>query len=210
MSSQPNAILVDTLASHDKPSLLAITKTHDFEEDIWSPMYGIKGKLDATVEAVIQDPGLPPFFLKPTVSKGPRPLEIKTGRTVAGMEHRAQTMLYALLTAERYGREVPFGLLYYTQKDEVVRVRTSRNEVRGLLIARNEMANSVVRRDDHFKKLNAVSDVKDFLPETIDDSWLCNKCYSVDVCMLYRKVFQNGLGFSHRSRSPEGCQRDDG
>jgi DNA replication ATP-dependent helicase Dna2 len=60
---QPDAVLTDTRSAHDKPSLLAITKTYDFEEDIWSPTYGIKGKLDATVEAVIQDPGLPPFFL---------------------------------------------------------------------------------------------------------------------------------------------------
>jgi DNA replication ATP-dependent helicase Dna2 len=35
--------------------------------------------------------------------------------------------------------------------------------------------------------------VEDFLLATIDDKWLCNKCYSVDVCMLYRKVFLNAL-----------------
>ena len=210
ISSQPNAILVDSLASRDNTSLLAITKTHNFEEDIWSPMYGMRGKLDATVEAIIQDPGLPPFPRKPMVSKGPRPLEIKTGGTAAGMEHRAQTILYTLLTAERYGVDVPVGLLYYTQKDEVVMVRTNRNEVRGLLIARNEMANSMVRRDDDIKKSNAFSDVKDFLPETIDDPWLCNRCYAVDICMLYRKVYWDDLGISHCSRPHEGCQGDDG
>ena len=31
------------------------------------------------------------------------PFEIKTGMSKAGMEHRAQTMLYTLLMEERYG-----------------------------------------------------------------------------------------------------------
>ena len=31
------------------------------------------------------------------------PFEIKTGMSRAGMEHRAQTMLYTLLMEERYG-----------------------------------------------------------------------------------------------------------
>lgn len=31
------------------------------------------------------------------------PFEIKTGRTVAALEHRAQTMLYTLLMSDRYG-----------------------------------------------------------------------------------------------------------
>ena len=31
------------------------------------------------------------------------PFEIKTGMAKAGMEHRAQTMLYTLLMEERYG-----------------------------------------------------------------------------------------------------------
>ncbi|KAG5733745.1 DNA2-like helicase, partial [Termitomyces sp. T112] len=96
-------------------SLLAVSELLDIEEDIWSPTYGLKGKLDVTVNAIVSDPN-PPFA--PVLSSGPKPLEIKTGRAVAAMEHRAQTMLYTLLTAERYGVEVPSGLLYYTQSEE--------------------------------------------------------------------------------------------
>ena len=187
LSPQPEAILTDTRSSRDQAALLAISKVHDFEEDIWSPTYGIKGKLDATVEAVILDRSSR-FSFKPIITRGPQPFEIKTGRTVAGMEHRAQTMLYTLLTAERYGVDVPSGLLYYTQADEVVRVPTSRNELRGLFIARNEMAGSMMRKNSRHKQRPAGSDIEDFLPPTIDDERLCNRCFSLDICMLYRKV----------------------
>lgn len=32
------------------------------------------------------------------------PLELKTGRSISGMEHRAQTMLYTLMMSDRYGK----------------------------------------------------------------------------------------------------------
>lgn len=110
------------------------------------------------------------------------------------MEHRAQTMLYTLLTAERYGVEVPAGLLYYTQSEEVVRVPASRNEIRGLFIARNEMAGYMMRRYPAPKREDGDVDVEDlsapwaFLPPTIDDERTCNRCFALDTCMLYRKV----------------------
>jgi hypothetical protein len=114
------------------------------------------------------------------------PFEIKTGRNVAGMEHRAQTMLYTLLVAERYGVEVPSGLLYYTQSEEVVRVPQSRNELRALIGARNEMASYMMRRNTHGKEK---APEEPFLPPTIDDERACNRCYALDTCMLFRKVW---------------------
>lgn len=115
------------------------------------------------------------------------------------MEHRAQTMLYNLLASERYGVEVTSGLLYYTQSEEVVQVPVSRNELRGLIIARNEMAGYMARR--HWKPKargghvqvevegEKSGDVEEaFLPPTIDDERTCKRCYTLDTCMLYRKV----------------------
>ncbi|KAG2362436.1 AAA domain-containing protein [Suillus spraguei] len=116
------------------------------------------------------------------------PFEIKTGRTVAGMEHRAQTMLYTLLIAERYGVDVPSGLLYYTQSEEVVRVPQSRNELRALIGARNEMASYMMRRNIHGKE-KALEEP--FLPPTIDDERMCKRCYVLDTCMLFRKAVEN-------------------
>ncbi|GBE84559.1 DNA replication ATP-dependent helicase/nuclease dna2 [Sparassis crispa] len=208
---KPSAVLTNTRSSQSHTSLLAISQLHDVEEDIWSPTYGLKGKVDASVQAVISeiDGDSSPFTRAApmcTTQNWTMPLEIKTGRAVAGMEHRAQTMLYTLLMAERYGTEVPSGLLYYTQSEEVVRVPAARNEVRALLVARNDMAGYMMRRirgsssrrnSADKKQGSTVEDLEElpqsesFLPPTIDDVWQCGKCYALDTCMLYRKAVEN-------------------
>ncbi|KAH9923850.1 Dna2-domain-containing protein [Fomitopsis serialis] len=202
---KPEAILTNTRAANGQTSLLAIGKLHDIEEDIWSPTYGLKGKVDASVQAIIVDTDDGPRDNPFTKAGPPRknvpqtwtmPFEIKTGRAVAGMEHRAQTMLYTLLMAERYGTEVPSGLLYYTRSDEVVRVPAVRNEVRALLVTRNEMAAYMMRRmrtggGGGGGEKDSVLEVEAFLPPTIDDAWQCGKCFALDTCMLYRKTVEN-------------------
>ncbi|KAI0746475.1 Dna2-domain-containing protein [Daedaleopsis nitida] len=206
-SPKPDALLTNTRAGRGETSLLAISQLYDIEEDIWSPTYGLKGKIDASVEAVVHDidDSSTPFAraapkVKETAS--PAPFEIKTGRAVAGMEHRAQTMLYTLLMGERYGTEIPSGLLYYTRSEEVVRVPAARNELRALLVARNEMAGhmmsrlrakgSIVAKEDGEDEgaIVAVEDLESFLPATIDDVRTCGKCYALDTCMLYRKAVE--------------------
>ncbi|KAK0473383.1 DNA replication factor Dna2-domain-containing protein [Armillaria novae-zelandiae] len=183
MASSPKsgANLTNTRAGRNDVSLLAITKILDIEEDIWCPSYGLKGKLDATVQTIISETK-PPFH-KPVLTEGPKPLELKTGRAMAGMEHRAQTMLYSLLAEERYGLEVSSGLLYYTQSEEVLQVDVNRNELRGLIMARNEMSGYMVRRHE--------DPPEPFLPPTLDDERLCKRCYVLDACMLYRKAVEN-------------------
>lgn len=72
----------------------------DAEEMIWSPSYGLKGVVDASVESrIIQNHGL--FSDN---SQWVLPMEIKTGRATNVSEHRAQTILYTLLMSERYGK----------------------------------------------------------------------------------------------------------
>ena len=220
-----------------EPSLLAISKLLDIEEDIWSPTYGLKGKLDATVLGVVSDPVIPPStssYYKRSPSSIPErtqtvtpfPLELKTGRALAGMEHRAQTMLYTLLLSERYGVDVREGLLYYTQSEggEVVRVPRGRNEIRGLIGVRNELAGYMWRRirkkgtgKEDRKEMQVDLDVdmedvilpsslvllkssKDseseepFLPPPIDDERACKRCYALDACLLYRKAYSSTVG----------------
>lgn len=79
---------------------LAINETLAVEEDIWSPKYGLKGKIDVSVTGSIVE--------GPFTTKSILPFEIKTGRAIAGMEHRAQTMLYTLLMSDRYGTFLVF------------------------------------------------------------------------------------------------------
>ncbi|KIM55426.1 hypothetical protein SCLCIDRAFT_17374 [Scleroderma citrinum Foug A] len=183
---KPDAVLVNTRETANQSSFLALTELHDVEEDIWCPKYGLKGKLDASVQAVIAESAVNKHTKNiPVLTTHTMPFEIKTGRSIAGMEHRAQTMLYTLLAEERYGVEVPSGLLYYTPSEEVVRVPRGRNELRALIIARNEMAGYMMRRT------NKIKTQESFLPPTIDDERICQKCYALDTCMLYRKAVEN-------------------
>ncbi|KAJ7069715.1 Dna2-domain-containing protein [Mycena amicta] len=188
-SPKPQAILTNTRSSPTEVSHLAISQLLDIEEDIWSPMWGLKGKIDATVLAVISDSST----AKAVVTSGPKPFEIKTGRPVAGLEHRAQTMLYTLLTQERYGAEVTSGLLFYTQSEEVVRVPATRNDIRGLVGIRNEMARYMMRRvkTSDSELASAPRDAEPFLPPTVDEERICKRCYNLDACMLYRKAVEN-------------------
>lgn len=80
---------------------VCLSKVHDIEEDIWSPRLGMKGKLDASVQARVVGKTATPAERSPAGTVAP--FEIKTGRTIGVMEHRAQTMLYTLLMADRYG-----------------------------------------------------------------------------------------------------------
>ncbi|TFK52072.1 Dna2-domain-containing protein [Heliocybe sulcata] len=189
-----DAVLLNTRSSEKQKSLLAISKLHDVEEDIWSPTWGLKGKLDASVQAVIEERCFP--FAKPEVKGYPMPLELKTGRVVAGMEHRAQTMLYTLLMAERYKAEVPSGLLFYTHTEEVVRVPAARLELKGLILARNEIACYMMQRHrsaavkHEEEEAGGAARFQSFLPPTIDDERTCKRCYALDTCMLYRKAVE--------------------
>ncbi|KAF4566186.1 Tripartite DNA replication factor [Pleurotus pulmonarius] len=193
ISSTPkaSAVLTNTRATRSQTALLALSEFYGSEEDIWSPEYGLKGKIDAVVEAIISE-NLSPIR-PPVVNSQTLPFEIKTGKTVAGMEHRAQTMLYALLIGERYGVECPSGLLYYTQSEEVVSVPVGRNEIRGLMIIRNEIAAHMVARSRSME-LGLAKDVgrppTAHLPSTIDDERICKRCNVVNACMLYRKAVE--------------------
>lgn len=73
---------------------IAISNVLDIEEHLWSPAFGLKGMVDASVEI--------------TMSKNNKvilvPFELKTGKTSKFLTNRAQTLLYTLLMADRYGR----------------------------------------------------------------------------------------------------------
>lgn len=74
---------------------LGINKLLDVEEHVWSPMYGLKGNIDATIQVtMIDDEGERTLTV---------PFELKTGRNATNASHRAQTALYTLLLSDRYG-----------------------------------------------------------------------------------------------------------
>lgn len=75
---------------------LSINKLLEVEEHIWSPMYGLKGNIDATVQVTCREDNMEKNLVVP--------LELKTGRRDTNQSHRAQTALYTLLLSDRYGK----------------------------------------------------------------------------------------------------------
>lgn len=73
---------------------MSVNKLLDVEEKIWSPLYGLKGMVDATVQVLMQDE-----HEERTLTV---PLEVKTGK-FPNAAHKAQTALYTLLLSDRYG-----------------------------------------------------------------------------------------------------------
>lgn len=87
---------------------MAVNKLLEVEEKIWSPMYGLKGNVDATVQVSLKD-GIDEKTL--TV-----PFELKTGKHQSAA-HKAQTSLYTLLLSDRYGKLYLLSLHYAVLKD---------------------------------------------------------------------------------------------
>jgi DNA replication ATP-dependent helicase Dna2 len=149
-----------------------ISKLLELEEHIWSPMYGLKGNIDATVQAQMS---------LPTHSK-PRtllvPFELKTGKKDNVEQHRVQTALYTLLLSDRYDIQVDCGMLYYMETNKTFRVEGVRNEIRHMIIERNELACYV-----HDKLA---------LPPMIKKPHLCKSCYSKPACFAYHKLCEEG------------------
>ena len=205
-------------SSTSAPAKVQLKRILDVEEEIWSPVFGLKGKIDVSVKCDILEAssGLHSTTSAPTrsdqaVSRGgqklpgngelPRrvtssvvPLELKTGRAeVVSTEHRAQTMLYTLMMSDRYKVHVSDGLLYYSKSGELHRISRSRNEVRSLIIGRNELAHYLRHNPNSLGKSNleeSASELAQVLPPTIDSEYKCRRCYAVDGCMLYRRAIE--------------------
>lgn len=87
---------------------MAVNKLLEVEEKVWSPMYGLKGNVDATVQVFLKD-GDDEKTL--TV-----PFELKTGKHQSAA-HKAQTSLYTLLLSDRYGERYSLPILIIVRAD---------------------------------------------------------------------------------------------
>jgi hypothetical protein len=83
--------------------LVCVNKVLDIEENIWSPMFGLKGKIDASVQVLLGTSNRNSTLDPRTLIV---PFELKTGRKSNVTSHRAQTMLYTLLMTDRYGKMI--------------------------------------------------------------------------------------------------------
>jgi DNA replication ATP-dependent helicase Dna2 len=192
-SPRGDALAVDVRSP--VPPLIRVVQVLDVEEDIWSPMYGLKGFVDVSVEVEVSEgSGCPKVAVPEKTGKASKakgktyvmPLELKTGRSFDKIQHQAQTMLYMLMMSDRYHQTVDQGLLYYSKTSTLHLIRSVQKEVRGLLMARNELADYLSRRPESLKERGE-------LPPTINDERGCSRCYAVDECMLYRRAVEGIL-----------------
>ncbi|KAI4598312.1 Tripartite DNA replication factor [Pestalotiopsis sp. 9143b] len=171
ISDEPKPDAIVQGRNGDKGSM-CVSKLLDVEEHVWSPMYGLKGNIDATVQVTMKD--------------GPKkrtltvPFEVKTGRN-ATSNHQAQTSLYNLLLADRYDIEIAYGILYYTESSNTIRIPTIRHELRHMIMQRNELACHVRERSVQ-------------LPPMTRSTNVCGKCYAKASCFIYHKLADDGDG----------------
>lgn len=172
-------------------STIGVNKLLEVEEKVWSPMYGLKGNVDATVQ------------IKTVDESGQRvltvPFELKTGKH-SNAAHKAQTALYTLLLSDRYGSfllthgaiesalltssfadiDVACGILYYMDSAEISRVPAVRHEIMHMIMQRNELASYIRQRVE--------------LPQMLKSPHLCGRCYAQTSCFVYHRLKENGDG----------------
>ena len=78
-------------------SQLRISNVLKVEESIWSTLYGVKGKIDSTIDLAYNPPGD-----KGKYHNVPVPFELKTGSNSNSIAHRSQTMFYTLIMSDKY------------------------------------------------------------------------------------------------------------
>ncbi|KAL8934952.1 MAG: hypothetical protein Q9216_005656 [Gyalolechia sp. 2 TL-2023] len=172
---------------------LSVNKLLEVEEKVWSPMYGLKGNVDASIQITTDD------------GSGERvltvPFELKTGKHT-NAAHKAQTALYTLLLSDRYGLysvarakaerlsltrnmvdiDVACGILYYMDSAEISRVPAVRHELMHMVMQRNELASYIRQRTQ--------------LPPMLKSAHLCGRCYAQTPCFVYHKLTEDGDGES--------------
>ena len=156
------------------PGAIAIQAVLQAEENVWSPQFGLKGKVDLSLRRLTADDGV----------VVPAALELKTGRR--HQEHEAQVMLYSLLMSDRYGVAVEDGLLLYLspQLQEMTTVRASRPALMGIMMQRNALA-ARLRADRGDARCRT-------LPRMVRNERQCSRCYQQHNCFLFHRAAEGG------------------
>ncbi|KAL2021260.1 hypothetical protein VTK56DRAFT_7339 [Thermocarpiscus australiensis] len=151
---------------------MCVSKLLDVEEHVWSPMYGLKGNIDATVQVTMWD--------GKTSKTLTVPFEVKTGKN-ATANHQAQTVLYNLLLSDRYDIEIAYGILFYMETSQTLRIPAIRHELRHMIMQRNRLACYIRERSVQ-------------LPPMKRSKNDCGKCYAQASCFTYHKLADGGDG----------------
>lgn len=138
---------------------ISITNIIDIEENIWSPSYGFKGLLDATVTA------------RNEATNHLVPFEVKTGK-LRSVAHEAQGLIYTLLLQDRYDVAADFFLLYYTRDPAMTKYPYSLQSMTDIMMMRNKIATLLQYR------LNQIytPDVTSLVIPSLTECRYCQKC----------------------------------
>ncbi|KAM6184831.1 DNA replication ATP-dependent helicase/nuclease DNA2 [Rhynchocyon petersi] len=167
----------------DSTCTIEVIKTLDIEESIWSPRFGLKGKIDVTVGVKIHRGCKTKYKIMP--------LELKTGKESNSIEHRSQVVLYTLLSQERRA-DPEAGLLLYLKTGQMYPVPAKHLDKRELLKLRNQLAFSLFHRTSKSATGKEKTQLAP-LPQIIEDSQTCKYCSQMDNCALYSRAFEQQM-----------------
>ncbi|XP_037759445.1 DNA replication ATP-dependent helicase/nuclease DNA2 isoform X3 [Chelonia mydas] len=155
----------------------------DIEENIWSPRFGLKGKIDVTVGVKIHRKSGTQYKIMP--------LELKTGKESNSIEHRSQVVLYTLLNQERRA-DPEAGFLLYLKTGNMYPVSGNRMDRRELLKLRNQLASYLFHSMCKSALGNKQTQLAS-LPPVIDDSRACKYCSQMHNCFLYSRAVEQQM-----------------
>ncbi len=172
-------------------TFMSISKLIAIEEHVWSPRYGLKGSIDATIEATVKD--RPEDDMKRLVL----PFEVKTGRATQSPMHMAQTTLYTLLLSDRYELPIATGILYYLESSAMTRIGPPARELRHMVQQRNRIAASMhAARHPVGSGIELTKQSQDIeetgLPGLLRDPGKCGRCYAQASCFTYHALAEGG------------------
>ncbi|CAI4064053.1 hypothetical protein SKDZ_08G2110 [Saccharomyces kudriavzevii ZP591] len=155
---------------------ISISNVIDIEENIWSPIYGLKGFLDATVEANVENN-----------QKCIVPLEVKTGKS-RSVSYEVQGLIYTLLLNDRYEIPIDFFLLYFTRDENMSKFPSILHSIKHILMSRNRMSMSFKHQ---LQEVFGQGQSRFELPPLLRDS-SCDSCFMKESCMVLNKLLENG------------------
>ncbi|XP_027196108.2 DNA replication ATP-dependent helicase/nuclease DNA2-like [Dermatophagoides pteronyssinus] len=167
--------------SNNYKKLFSIQRLHDVENTIWSTKYGFIGKIDLSLEVIIED--------KNNMTKYSNliPLELKTGRHSFSSSHMGQVILYSFIMTDKYVNYKSSGgyLLYLKDDAKTEHIPTNHNVFRDLILLRNKFVR-------FYDKLGIIDETnkKDLVmkgPATLNSERTCRRCeHNLDCSLIYR------------------------
>lgn len=149
--------------------LFSTSNILDIEENIWSPIYGLRGLIDVTIEANLKKATKSGKFIAP--------MELKSGAR-AQLAHATQASLYTLLLKDRYEMDVGFFMLVYTKLKETTKYEINERQLKDLVMCRNLLSRYLKEGIRILPGLKKSSN--------------CDNCYAISECMTYNKLMENG------------------